>query len=78
MRRRARFMDIILERRAKKKKRNTRTGSLLLKNINRDIRDQFKAFCAHRGTNMTEVLVSYMQDCIREDTDKNGVFRRDT
>jgi len=35
-----------------------------LRKISRDLRDQFKAFCARRGRTMTETLVEYMYRCI--------------
>ena len=40
-------------------------GVLFLRNIPPDVKAQYKAYCAKRGTNMTEDVVNYMIRCIR-------------
>lgn len=48
-----------------------RLGSLFLRNIPAEVRDQFKAYCARRGVSMTRVLVDYMRELIDQDAELN-------
>ena len=36
---------------------------LLVRKIPREVRDQFKAYCAKRSRSMTELLIEYMYNC---------------
>lgn len=42
-----------------------RVCSVLLRRVNRDVRDHFKSICARRGTTMTKALVDMMRAEIR-------------
>jgi hypothetical protein len=37
-----------------------------IREIPRDLRDQFKAWCATRGMAMNKVIVTYMKKCVRD------------
>lgn len=47
--------------------RKPKEGSLFLRNIPRQIKDRFKAYCAKRGSDMTDTVVEFMRRCIEED-----------
>lgn len=47
-----------------------RGADLTLRNLNRDMRDRFKAHCATHGRNMTEVIVEFMHNCITGEQEK--------
>lgn len=51
------------------KKPPKRTDSIFIRNISKDIKDLFKAWCARRGVSMTRAIESYMKDRIKEDRD---------
>ena len=47
----------------KKRKR----GSLYLRELPPEIKSMYKAFCARRGISMTQHLLAFMKECIKED-----------
>jgi len=53
-----------------------RRAALLLRNLPRDIRDGFKAYCAKRGQNMKDALLDYMKECIISDQFKPSKKKR--
>lgn len=55
-------------------KHNTRKGDaqLVLRDLDRDLRDQFKAWCAVQGRNMTEYLAQHMYDCVTGEAEKKA------
>lgn len=46
-----------------------REGVLYIRSIPRDVKDQFKAWCARRGTNMTAKIEDLMRETIKQDPD---------
>lgn len=43
-----------------------RKGSLFVRNMDMDIKDHFKAWCAKRGITMTKAIERFMLSCIKE------------
>ncbi len=39
-------------------------GDLVLRKVNRDLKDKFKAYCAARGRTMTAMMLQFMSDCV--------------
>lgn len=44
-----------------------RTAVLFIRDLPRDVKDQFKAWCARRGITMTDQITNMMKELIRED-----------
>ena len=44
-----------------------REGNLFIRNLPTHIKDHFKAYCAKRGMNMTQVIVDFMRACVEDD-----------
>lgn len=50
----------------KLKKGKTRTVGVFLRNLPSDLRDQFKACCARRGRNMTEIVTEFIRTYVKK------------
>lgn len=42
-------------------------ATLYVRNVPREVKDHFKAYCAKRGTTMADMLTKLMREAIRKD-----------
>lgn len=47
----------------------SRTDVIFLRDVPKDLKDMFKAYCALRGTSMKAEFVEFMKQCVAEDED---------
>lgn len=53
------------------KKKDQHTGTLYIRLIPENIKNYFKAYCAMRGKSMSEVIVAYMRQTLRDELEKS-------
>lgn len=59
----------------KKAKKPTRVDVLFLRDLPKDLKDQFKAWCSRRGRTMKDVVCEFMKKCAKEDYDVEPIDR---